>query len=325
LTIREPAESKRNLYDRVLAFYRWVWLIDKKNHGIKPKVIEIPALIPSKITEIEVKITPKSRGIFSFKEIIICRGDPVGLFRAFQILPLLDTLIILPSLHPVSEILVSGVRKYNQAPFPVIMTSASSQGDSTEFYAIRDYLYGDPVRHIDWKGWAKTGKPVIKEYHEEYFSRYGLVLDTFGDGTYDEAFEGAVEVAASYLFSLKNQESLIDLIFVEDDIVTITVGRGLAHKENAMELLALVKLSEVSFDILSHCLREKLGTLSSLICVFIKWDSERKELVDFIRASNVPVKILLIRDTIKDESAVDGADITIIDINNIRAGLMNVI
>ena len=38
---------------------------------------------------------------------------------------------------------------------------------------------GDPLRKIHWRSWARRGKPVVKEYQEEYFSRIALVLDTF--------------------------------------------------------------------------------------------------------------------------------------------------
>ena len=41
------------------------------------------------------------------------------------------------------------------------------QGEGFEFAELREYVYGDDVRKIDWKTTAKLGKPFIKIYHEE--------------------------------------------------------------------------------------------------------------------------------------------------------------
>src|SRR5690606_9638593 len=51
-------------------------------------------------------------------------------------------------------------------------------GHSPEFVGNREYVAGEPARRIDSRAWARTGKPVVKEYHEEYVSRIALILDT---------------------------------------------------------------------------------------------------------------------------------------------------
>ncbi len=40
-------------------------------------------------------------------------------------------------------------------------------GEGFEFAELREYIYGDDVRKIDWKTTAKLGKPFVKIYHEE--------------------------------------------------------------------------------------------------------------------------------------------------------------
>jgi hypothetical protein len=34
------------------------------------------------------------------------------------------------------------------------------------------------VRRIDFRSWARLGKPVVREYQEEYYCRIALILDT---------------------------------------------------------------------------------------------------------------------------------------------------
>jgi len=41
------------------------------------------------------------------------------------------------------------------------------QGEGFEFTQLREYVYGDDVRKIDWKTTAKLGKPFVKIYNEE--------------------------------------------------------------------------------------------------------------------------------------------------------------
>ena len=38
------------------------------------------------------------------------------------------------------------------------------QGEGFEFAELREYVYGDDVRKIDWKTTAKLGKPFVKIY-----------------------------------------------------------------------------------------------------------------------------------------------------------------
>jgi uncharacterized protein (DUF58 family) len=40
-------------------------------------------------------------------------------------------------------------------------------GEGFEFSELREYIYGDDVRKIDWKTTAKISKPFVKMYHEE--------------------------------------------------------------------------------------------------------------------------------------------------------------
>jgi uncharacterized protein (DUF58 family) len=41
------------------------------------------------------------------------------------------------------------------------------QGEGFEFAELREYIYGDDVRKIDWKTTAKMRRPFVKVYHEE--------------------------------------------------------------------------------------------------------------------------------------------------------------
>ncbi len=55
------------------------------------------------------------------------------------------------------------------------------QGEGFEFSELREYVYGDDVRKIDWKTTAKLGKPYVKVYHEE--RELNVVVSTMLNGS----------------------------------------------------------------------------------------------------------------------------------------------
>src|SRR5207237_287835 len=83
-----------------------------------------------------------------------------------------------PPRHPVRRFTLAGARRFQKGG----VSLASRVGESEEFVSLRDYRPGDPLRLIHWKSWARRGRPVVKEFQDEFFVRYGLVLDTFATG-----------------------------------------------------------------------------------------------------------------------------------------------
>src|SRR4029078_2494343 len=131
----------------------------------------------------------------------------------------------LPRCHPIPPLRLPGARRLQRGG----VAFSHNVGDSEEFIQLRDYRPGEPLRHIHWPSFAKAGRPVVKEYQDEYFTRYALVLDTFGGAAENHVFEAAVSVAASFVGGLEMRDALLDLVFVEDRAYRLTVGRGLGR------------------------------------------------------------------------------------------------
>jgi hypothetical protein len=174
-------------------------------------------------------------------------------------------------------------------------------GESEEFISMRDYRPGDPLRRIHWKSWAKVGKPVVKEYQDEFFVRHALILDTFHKTGHSPAFEGAVSIAASYACTIQTQESLLDLMFVGTQAYCFTAGRGLAHTDQFLEILASVMpCTDGGFAQLTPLVLSRTHLLSGCICVFIAWDDERKQLINYLKGVGIPVIVYVITDAGQD-------------------------
>ena len=256
------------------------------------KEADIPAVLPGQETEVRLQITPLRRGLLRFTGLTVARADPFGLFRAFTGLRAPQSLLVLPRRYRVANPALPGALKYQQGG----VAFASNVGQSEEFVALRDYRRGDPVRHIHWRSWARTGKPIVKEFEDEFFVRHALILDTFIDEPRSEVFEEAVSVAASFACALQSQESLLDLLFIGAQAFCFTSGRGLAHADQMLEILASVQPAAAGkFDSLEHLVLGHLGAVSGCICVLLEWDEARRRLVERIQGFGVPVSVFLIR------------------------------
>lgn len=172
---------------------------------------------------------------------------------------------------------------------------ASSIGESEEFVSLREYRPGDPLRRIHWKSFAKIGKPIVKEFQDEFFVRHALILDTFSPLAYSETFEEAVSVAASLAYTIQNQDSLLDLMFVGPQAFCFTTGRGIAHTEQMLEILASVQICrDKKFDSLEHMVLQHAAQISGCVCVFLDWDDARKNFVKSIKAQGTPLMVFVV-------------------------------
>jgi uncharacterized protein (DUF58 family) len=199
--------------------------------------------------------------------------------------------LILPKRYPLPPIALPGHMKYQEGGVAL----AANVGRSEEFVALRDYRHGDPLRHIHWRSWAKTGKPIVKEFEDEFFVRHALVLDTFTDEPHSELLEEAVSVAASFACTVLTQESLLDLLFVGNQSYCFTAGRGLGQADQMLDILASVRnCADKQFDALEHLVLNHISAVSGCICVLQRWDEPRKKFVEKMRALGVPVMVLVI-------------------------------
>jgi uncharacterized protein (DUF58 family) len=301
---REPGEERRNWWDRTVGYFRWRWLIERRLPR-DVEAAELPPLAPGERGELRLAFTPRRRGRIELAGLTIGRADPLGLARGLARLPLDARLVALPKRYRLPDLALPGRRKFQ----PGGVSLAASVGDSEEFLALRDYRPGDPLQRVHWKSYARTGKPVVKEYQDEFFERHALALDTGTARGEDAAFEDAVALAASFVYTIDTHECLLDLLFVGpgiDDgrraagaerdgggVRAYTAGRGQMQSEHMLEVLAAVSPSEpAAFAELARAVVARREHLSSVILILLDWDETRRALVSSLRAAGAEVRVL---------------------------------
>lgn len=288
----EPGEKRRNIFDRWMGYHRWAWLVSVRT-GSLVTVSALPDLSPGSETAHRMTLTPRRRGRLSLAGLTIARADPFGLFNAIRRVQVKGSVTVLPKLYPMAPVVLPGTRQFQ----PGGVALASSVGEAEEFVSLRDYRPSDPLRRIHWKSWAKTGKPIVKEYQEEYFVRHALILDTFHPISGNTIFEEAVSVAASLVCAMQGQESLLDLMFIGPEAYCFTSGRGLAHTDRMLEILASVDVcTDKAFTSLHPLVFQRVELLSASICIFLSWDDERRQMVERLQRLGLPLKVIVVCD-----------------------------
>src|SRR5512133_1888116 len=291
----------------------------------RPLPAALPSLPPGGRAEVKIQVTPLRRGLLRLAGVTVARSDPLGLVRAFARVRLPQSVLVLPRRYSLPPIALPGAMKYQQGGIAL----ASSVGQSEEFVSLRDYRHGDPLRHIHWRTWARAGRPVVKEFEDEFFVRHALVLDTFTEHPRNPAFEEAVSVAASFACTIQTQESLLYLLFVGPESYCFTTGRGLAQADQMLEILAMVRTcGNQPFENLEHLVLNHIRLVSGCICILLAWDERRREFIRKLQGAGLPLLVLVIVEAGEARkirrTADDPERLYVLEADRVEQGLMNI-
>lgn len=246
-----------------------------------------------------VPVTPPRRGIYGPIDVRCWSRYPFGLFRIPLTRKRLPSLVVYPAFAALAGLAVPMGRRFQ--PGGIALTS--STGESPEYIGNREYRPGDAVRRIDFRAWARLGKPAVREYQEEYFCRVALVLDTFlASGTRVGPYghpplEAAVSLSAAVADVLARGEYIIDLFAAGPELYVFRAGRSIAHFDNILEILAgLDPCRTDPFTTVTPALADELGSITSVVCVLLDWDDARARLARTAVECGCAVKAIVVRD-----------------------------
>jgi uncharacterized protein (DUF58 family) len=271
----------------------------------------IDELAPGEEVTVPMAIELPLRGFYRLDRLRAETIFPFGVWRRgrFQ-KDAVDDILVFPKFTPLEHLDLPISMRYQ----PGGMAMTSNLGESPEFLGIRDYREGDNPRDIDWRSWARTGKPAVKEYHEEYFCRVALVLDTQIQGkgsAFDRQFECAVSIAAAISDRLAKQETVIDIFAAGPSLYRLQAGRNLAFVENILEVLACLEATDsYPFRLIIPELMTEISQIASVVFVLLDWDEHRARFVQTVTDLGVAVKVVLVRDAVTSENIAEAEGIT---------------
>lgn len=280
-----------NRFDQRIGYPAFLDML-RRLRAIEVGRIMLPALLPGQRIDIEVPTRPTARGLAVFESLGFVMTGPLGLVEAHMPVAAMEaTLPVLPTRRPVELPPASSQRLLQ----PGGISLAQHVGDAEEFRSLRDYRPGDPLRAIHWRSFARTGKPVVREFQEEFFSRHALVLDTAAPYPFAPAFETAVSMAAWLVARPRDADSLLDLMFVGDRVHRLTAGRGLGGADALLRVLATVAPTPPKgIEPLLATLERNAAQVSSVIAIFLAWDEPRQNAVRRLLARGLRPIVLVV-------------------------------
>lgn len=201
--------------------------------------------------------------------------------------------------------------------------SSARKGSGFEFDQIREYQVGDDVRFIDWKGTARTGNLLFKQYIEERNRTVVIAVDISSSNFFSSANSLKADVMAEIAAVLalvsdygKDHASLV--LFSDEVELVVPPNRGQKHVHYIMEKLFALRSEKKQTNIscvLKHLanMRIKNGIVF-LISDFI--DAE-----DFAKPLKIVAKktdLIAIRCLDKNESGLP--DVGFLTIDDIETG-----
>ncbi len=104
-----------------------------------------------------------------------------------------------------------------------------------EFYALREFRPGDPVRSVAWRATARLGRVVVKELVEHPGERVWIMLPPGDTG---EALEAAIERAAGLAAHVIERGWSVGLV-LEGERQLLPAKAGMRHLREILDVLAL--------------------------------------------------------------------------------------
>ena len=105
--------------------------------------------------------------------------------------------------------------------FIVGLHKSPFHGFSVEFAEHRLYNNGEPIRHIDWKLYGRTGKLFVKRYEEETNLRCQIVIDNSSSMLFPVGRTVDLDNPNKLVYSVYAAASLIELMRRQRDAVVL--------------------------------------------------------------------------------------------------------
>lgn len=241
----------------------------------KEKRISLEYLGGGSTKNLKYRCSCPQRGRYELGPFYIYFFDPWGLFYLKKACSIYSELYVYPRTFNIKKFpsLMKGI-----APWFGIEASRVS-GDEHEFYGIREYKAGDPIKKIHWFSTARKNRLIVKQFQQQVFFRATIIFNlnkerNFGTGK-ESVVEYTVKIAASVAKYLIERNVSLELIAHTGEMVHIPFNKGSGHLEDIMKALATAQAeSNVSLDEIFQEFSAHIPSDSSLIVIMLDKDWE---------------------------------------------------
>jgi uncharacterized protein (DUF58 family) len=188
-----------------------------------PRILDQPIYFPhiphQQTVRQDVELTFPRRGVY-WQDVLGLRTKfPFGFLQKTRQIGSQIEALVYPAVQPTEEF-------YEILPLVSGELESFQRGRGNDLYGIRDYIFNDSARHVDWKASARTGTLQVREYAREDERRVMLVFDPYMEmAVRDERqFERAVALCAGLAWHFYEINSVLE--FRSAGFVTPRVTAG---------------------------------------------------------------------------------------------------
>lgn len=212
-------------------------------------------------------------------------------------------------------------KRFMEGPLVGDMLTAR-RGYGVEFHQIRDYVVGDDVRFIDWRGTARLSRLLVKECLEERNRKIIIALDVSASSRYGsqgKKIDWMRDVAATLAFAGHCAKDSVGLVLFSDG-----VERAFEPQATQAAIQALVHAvyeSDIAWGKrtdLSEVLRYIAHRWSKDAIVFVISDFVGEQFDQALRALAGSVDLVAVR--CSDRGERDGIEIDNLLIEDVETG-----
>lgn len=211
---------------------------------IEGQPLALISLAPGETVEMNYTIQGQ-RGAYSFEGVRVTASDHLGLVRRQTILPLPDSLNILPEVFKPRRVTIRPLRtRAYTGPIP-----ARQGGSGVEFFGVREYQAGDPLRWINWRMTARHPQTLFtNEFQQERIADVGLILDARQRNDVhcrgESLFEHAVRATAALAEAFLNDGNRVGLLTYGAWLDWTFPGYGKVQRQRILDALARARTGE---------------------------------------------------------------------------------
>ncbi|ACJ17174.1 conserved hypothetical membrane protein [Thermococcus onnurineus NA1] len=174
------------------------------------------------------------RGIHEFNWVGLSYRDPFGFFKVDKKIELYTEIVGVPIIEDVPTPYSTRGTKITVGPLP-----SPRVGEGVEFHAIREYQPGDPLKIINWKATARTGRIMANEYESERKVDVVFIVDSSYTG--ELVFDYLVRAAASLMLDALNNGTSFGLLLAEEVPLWVRIDYGKRHFFKCVDFLSTAK------------------------------------------------------------------------------------
>ena len=234
----------------------------------------------------------RKRGLYSFAESRIETVYPLGFFRSVTARRAQGRVIVYPRLGEVNPSLFEDIERSLES-----MRRARPSRSEEEFRGLREYRKEDNPRWIHWRGSARAGELLVREFEEPLSKRVLLLLDTNLKGMGPQrfaAFENGISFAATAVREFARRGIEIECVALQPEgrVARVTVSRARRNLDSLLEMLALLRRDD-SRTLEAACDLVPRRTLHGAFVLVVGLGSMRSgNALKWLRAGDNAVRIL---------------------------------